>query len=216
VTPAGTDTLPYEALFTNPVPGLSPTATSRDYQYGLYIQDDWVQNEHLTWNIGARWDYERNLGFLNYVTPASVVAAYGAQDPNAPAGQTYAQTLANGGVNINDYISNGHNRKAYTGEFQPRLGFSLDINADQQHVIFGGYGRSYDRDLYDYLQVEVTNRHYPNTRCISRTPPPPRRMVALERLALLGIRSTSAVWPTFSRSSRRAPPARKSMPSITI
>ncbi len=81
--------------------------------------------------------------------------------PTAPAGQTYAQTLANGGVNVNDYISNGHNRKAYTGEFQPRLGFSLDLNADQRHVIFGGYGRSYDRDLYDYLQVEVTKAALP-------------------------------------------------------
>jgi outer membrane receptor protein involved in Fe transport len=161
VSSAGTDALPYEALFTNPVPGLSPTATSRDYQYGLYLQDDWVQNEHLTWNLGVRWDYERNLGFLDYVTPAAVVAAYGAQDPNAPAGQTYAQTLAKGGVNINNYISNGHNRKAYTDEFQPRLGFSLDINADQRHVIFGGYGRSYDRDLYDYLQVEVTKSALP-------------------------------------------------------
>jgi outer membrane receptor protein involved in Fe transport len=161
VSPAGTDALPYEALFTNPVPGLSPTATSRDYQYGLYLQDDWVQNEHLTWNLGVRWDYERNLGFLDYVTPAAVVAAYGAQDPNAPAGQTYAQTLAKGGVNINDYISNGHNRKAYADEFQPRLGFSLDLNADQRHVIFGGYGRSYDRDLYDYLQVEVTKAALP-------------------------------------------------------
>jgi outer membrane receptor protein involved in Fe transport len=161
VSPAGTDALPYKALFTNPVPGLSPTATSRDYQYGLYIQDDWVQNEHLTWNLGVRWDYERNLGFLDYVTPAAVVAAYGAQDPNAPAGQTYAQTLAKGGVNINDYVSTGNNRKAYTSEFQPRLGFSVDINGDQQHVVFGGYGRSYDRDLYDYLQVEVTKSALP-------------------------------------------------------
>jgi outer membrane receptor protein involved in Fe transport len=161
VTPAGTDALPYKALFTNPVPGLSPTANSRDYQYGIYLQDDWVQNEHLTWNLGVRWDYERNLGFLDYVTPAAVVAAYGAQDPNAPAGQTYAQSLAKGGVNINDYISNGHNRKAYADEFQPRLGFSVDINGDQQHVVFGGYGRSYDRDLYDYLQVEVTKAALP-------------------------------------------------------
>jgi outer membrane receptor protein involved in Fe transport len=161
VSPAGTDTLPYKAFFTDPVPGLSPTAQSRDYQYGLYLQDDWVQNEHLTWNIGARWDYERNLGYLDYVTPAAVVAAYGLQDPAAPAGQTYAQTLAKGGVNINDYISTGHNRKAYTGEFQPRLGFSFDINADQRHVVFGGYGRSYDRDLYDYLQVEVTKSALP-------------------------------------------------------
>jgi outer membrane receptor protein involved in Fe transport len=161
VTPAGTDALPYKALFTNPVPGLSPTATSRDDQFGVYIQDDWIQNEHLTWNIGVRWDYEKNLGYLNYVTPAAVVAAYNTQDPRAPAGQTYAQSLALGGVNVNDYISTGNNRKAYTGEFQPRLGFSFDLNADQKHVIFGGYGRSYDRDLYDYLQVEVTKSALP-------------------------------------------------------
>ena len=161
VTAAGTDALPYKALFTDPVPGLSPTAKSRDEQFGVYFQDDWVQNEHLTWNLGVRWDYEKNLGYLDYVTPANVVAAYKAQDPNAPAGQTYAQTLAKGGVNINDYISNGHNRSAYTGEFQPRLGFSLDLNADQRHVVFGGYGRSYDRDLYDYLQVEVTKSALP-------------------------------------------------------
>jgi outer membrane receptor protein involved in Fe transport len=157
----GTDAVPYKALFTDPVAGLNPTAKSRDDQLGLYLQDDWVQNEHLTWNIGVRWDYEKNLGYLNYVTPADVVAAYNSQDPRAPAGQTYAQTLAKGGVNINDYISTGNNRKAYTGEFQPRLGFSYDLNADQRHVIFGGYGRSYDRDLYDYLQVEVTKSALP-------------------------------------------------------
>jgi outer membrane receptor protein involved in Fe transport len=161
VTPAGTAALPYEAQFTNPVPGLNPTARAKDDQFGLYLQDDWVQNEHLTWNIGARWDYEKNLGYLDLVTPANVVAALNAQDPNAPAGQTYAQTLAKGGVNISDYISNGHNRSAYTGEFQPRLGFSLDLNADQRHVIFGGYGRSYDRDLYNDLQVEVTKAALP-------------------------------------------------------
>jgi outer membrane receptor protein involved in Fe transport len=164
VTPAGTAALPYEAQFTNPVPGLNPTARSKDDQLGLYLQDDWVQNEHLTWNIGARWDYEKNLGYLDYVTPANVVAALNGLDPNAQAlfpGQTYAQTLGKGGVNVNDYISTGHNRSAYTGEFQPRLGFALDINADQRHVVFGGYGRSYDRDLYDYLQVETTKAALP-------------------------------------------------------
>jgi outer membrane receptor protein involved in Fe transport len=164
VTPAGTAALPYEAQFTNPVPGLNPTARSKDDQLGLYLQDDWVQNEHLTWNIGMRWDYEKNLGYLDYVTPANVVAAFNGLDPNAQAlfpGQTYAQTLAKGGVNINDYISNGHNRSAYTGEFQPRLGFAVDLNADQRHVVFGGYGRSYDRDLYDYLQVETTKEALP-------------------------------------------------------
>ena len=170
VTPAGTDTVPYKALFTNPVAGLSPTAQSRDWQYGIYIQDDWVQNEHLTWNLGVRWDIERNLGYLDYVTPPAVAAALHAQDPNAPAGQTYAQSLAKGGVNVDDYISTGHNRKADTGEFQPRLGFSYDLFADQRHVIFGGYGRSYDRDLYDYLQVEVTKAALPENTVYFKNP----------------------------------------------
>jgi outer membrane receptor protein involved in Fe transport len=161
VTTAGTDAIPYQALFTNPVPGQDPTAHSRDHQFGLYLQDDWVQNEHLTWFLGARWDYERNMGYLDYVTPASVVAALNGQDPNAPAGQTYAQSLAKGGVNVNDFISTGHNRSPDKGEFQPRLGFAVDINADQRHVVFGGYGRSYDRDLYDYLQLEVTKSALP-------------------------------------------------------
>jgi outer membrane receptor protein involved in Fe transport len=164
VTPAGTAALPYEAQFTNPVAGLNPTARAKDDQFGLYLQDDWVQNEHLTWNVGARWDYEKNLGYLDFVTPANVVAALNGPDPNAQTlfpGQTYAQTLAKGGININDYISTGHNRSAYTGEFQPRLGFAVDLNADQRHVVFGGYGRSYDRDLYENLQLEVTKEALP-------------------------------------------------------
>jgi hypothetical protein len=88
------------------------------------------------------------------------VAAMTGPDPSAP-GQTYAQTLALGGVNVNDNISNGHNRKAPMDEIQPRLGFSVDLNADQKHVVYGGYGRSYDRDLYDYLQVEQTKQALP-------------------------------------------------------
>ncbi|MCT7057404.1 hypothetical protein, partial [Salmonella enterica] len=83
---------------------------------------------------------------LNYVTPASVIAAINSQDPNAPAGQTYAQTLAKGGVNINDYISTGNNRKAQKNEIQPRIGFSNDLFGDEEHGIFGGWGRSYDRN----------------------------------------------------------------------
>jgi len=164
VTAAGTAATPYRAFFTNPAAGLDPTAHSTDKQFGVYFQDDWAVNERLIWNLGVRWDVEKNSSYLDYVTPANVVAALFSLDPNAQAlfpGQTYAQTLAKGGVNINDYISNGHNRSAYMGEFQPRLGFSFDINADQKHVVFGGYGRSYDRDLYNFLQVEQTKSALP-------------------------------------------------------
>jgi outer membrane receptor protein involved in Fe transport len=163
VTAAGTDPIPYKAFFTNPVPGLNPVAESKDKQFGVYFQDDWAASDRLIWNLGLRWDYEKNPSYLNYVTPANVVAALTGPnpDPAAPPGQTYAQALALGGVNVNDYISNGHNRSAYTGEWQPRLGFSFDINGDQKHVVFGGAGRSYDRNLYDYLQVEQTKAALP-------------------------------------------------------
>lgn len=163
VDPTGTAATPYKVFFPNPVPGLNPVARSSDKQFGTYIQDDWAVNDKLTLNLGVRWDYEKNPSYLNYVTPANVIAAFNSPnpDPSAPAGQTYAQALALGGVNLNDYISNGHNRKAYKGEIQPRLGFSYDLDADEQHVIFGGAGRAYDRDLYDYLQLEQTKSSLP-------------------------------------------------------
>jgi outer membrane receptor protein involved in Fe transport len=163
VTPAGTAATPYQVFFTNPVPGLSDTAKSTNTQFGVYFQDDWAANDRLTWNLGVRWDIENSPGYNDYVTPADVVAALNGPnpDPAAPKGQTYAQALALGGVNVKDYISNGHDRGPYKGEFQPRLGFSFDMNADQRHVIFGGYGRSYDRDLFDYLQVETTKAALP-------------------------------------------------------
>ncbi len=171
VDPAtGTDATPYKAFFPSPVPGLSPVSRSKDKQFGLYVQDDWAVNDKLTLNLGVRWDYEKNPSYLNYVTPANVIAALNSQDPNAPAGQTYAQSLALGGIDVNDYISNGHNRKAPKNEFQPRLGFSYDLNGDEQHVIFGGAGRAYDRNLYDYLQLEQTKSALPEFNVYFRDP----------------------------------------------
>ncbi|WP_254425138.1 TonB-dependent receptor [Rhodanobacter sp. B04] len=155
-TAGGTEAIPYSVQFGSPTPGQSPVARSSDKQFGTYIQDDWAVNDKLTLNLGIRWDYEETPSYLNYVTPANVVAAFNSQDPNAPAGQTYAQTLAKGGVNINDYISTGNNRSAPKNNFAPRFGFSYDLNGDENHVIFGGIGRSYDRNLYESLQVEQT------------------------------------------------------------
>ncbi|WP_445144810.1 TonB-dependent receptor [Dyella sp. Tek66A03] len=156
VTPDGTLPIPYKVQFPSPAPGLNPEVSTTSRQFGAYIQDDWTVDEHLTLNLGLRWDLEQTPSYLNYVTPANVVAAFGMQDPAAPAGQTYAQTLAKGGVNVNDYISTGNNRSAPKGNFQPRLGFSYDLNGDQAHVFHAGIGRSFDRNLYQILQLEQT------------------------------------------------------------
>ena len=198
-------------FFPAAAPGLSPVSTSKNKQFGTYIQDDWAVNDHLTLNLGVRWDYEESPAYLDYVTPANVVAALNAPNPDssAPPGQTYAQALALGGVNVNDYISNGHNRSAPKNEWQPRLGFSYDLNGDEQHVIFGGAGRAYDRDLFDYLQLEQTKQalseftYYFQDASTAAATTTPRR-------ASPGIRSISTAWRTCRRWSRRATSARKS------
>ncbi|TLZ25703.1 MAG: TonB-dependent receptor, partial [Gammaproteobacteria bacterium] len=172
VSATGTAPIPYKVFFTDPVPGLNPVATSDNKQFGIYLQDDWATTDKLILNVGVRWDYERTPSYLDYVTPANVVAALNGPNPSPlTPGQTYAQALALGGVNVNDYISNGHNRSAYATEIQPRLGFSYDLQADQRHVIFGGVGRSYDRDLFDYLQLEETKQALPQFTINFNRPP---------------------------------------------
>jgi len=163
-TSAGLYATPYLVQFPVSFAGAgAPSAESTDKQYSLYLQDDWTVNRNLTVNAGVRWDYEKVPLFDNYVTPAGVVQALNSPglltngySPNL----TYAQLLAKSfpgdpATNINDYISNGSNRKP-PNNIAPRLGFAYDINADQQHVVFGGYGRSYDRNLFDTLSYETT------------------------------------------------------------
>jgi len=164
VDDTGTQANPYQVNFSNPVAGLNPISETKSKQYGGYIQDDWAVTDKLTLNLGVRWDLERTPSYVDWVTPANVVDAFNQLDPAAQGqfpGQTYAQTLAKGGININDYISNGKNRHPYNKEWQPRLGFSYDLFGDEAHVIHGGVGRSYDRNLYDYLQLEQTKSAIP-------------------------------------------------------
>jgi outer membrane receptor protein involved in Fe transport len=158
VSAAAAATTPYRALFALPVPGFSPVAVTEDEQLGLFVQDDWVVNDHLTLNLGIRWDIERNPSYLDFETPQFLIDALNTE---VAPGLTYAETLAlspdpNTAYDIGDYLSTGDNRSADDGAIAPRLGFSYDLFGDQQHVIFGGAGRAYDRTLYDYLQLERT------------------------------------------------------------
>ena len=153
-TPVGTNAIPYQVNFNTAFAGASPIVTTKSKQFGLYIQDDWDVNDKLQLNIGIRWDYEKIPSYLDNVTPAEVVAALTGPGTRPNVSATYAEQLAKGGIDINDYISNGNSRKADKNNFAPRLGFSYDFNGDESLVLFGGVGRSYDRNLYDYMGLE--------------------------------------------------------------
>ena len=161
VTPSGlpANPIPYEVQFPVINAGISaPSVTTTDKQYSAYVQDDWQVNNHLTLNLGVRWDHEVVPAYLDFVTPANVVSAINGLFPGTT--QSYASVLAQGygsmpGFDINDYISNGKNRKA-PNNFSPRIGFSYDVNGDGRHVIFGGYARAYNRNQFSTLALEVT------------------------------------------------------------
>lgn len=135
-------------------------ANFNNKQYGIYLQDDWTLSKQLELNLGVRYDYESNMLNNDYVTPADRVAALKALDVTRygitpPAGQTYAQSLAKGGVNIDDYIATGNSRKPYKSAFAPRVGFSYDLFSDRNSVVFGGWGRSYDRTMANHALDEM-------------------------------------------------------------
>lgn len=115
----------------------SPQLKAKDTLIGLYAQDEWKPDEHWTLNAGLRWDLETNQNNNNYVTPANIAAAL----------RAYEGWQARG-IDPNDYISTGNERKPEYGAFQPRLGFSYDVYGDRDLVIFGGAGRYFDRSLF--------------------------------------------------------------------
>lgn len=150
-TPLGSTTLntttPYQMNFQALAGGFTDAQLrSKNFQLGLYIQDDWDISDRLTVNLGLRWDYEETPAFLNYVHSAAQVAAV--QPANYP-------NLVGANYNINDYISTGNERKAFTGAFQPRFGFNYKIDEAGRFAIFGGFGRSYDRTQFDFIQQEL-------------------------------------------------------------
>ncbi len=159
VTPSGVAATPDEVQYPNLTAGYnSASVTTNDKQFGAYIQDDWDVDQHLEINLGLRVDHEEVPAYLKYVTPANVVAAINGPFPGA--NETYAAALAKSapgspGININNYISTGSNRKA-PYNFAPRLGFSYDFGGDGRVVLFGGYARSYNRNVFNTLALETT------------------------------------------------------------
>ncbi len=122
----------------------NPDFTTNNHEIGAYAQDDWSPTPRLTLNVGLRWDYESNMLDNSYVTPPAVKAAL---DTVVPA----------------KYFTDGTQRPAFKGAFQPRLGFSYALDEAGRTTVFGGFGVYFDRDLYDQVSViEQYNQQHPN------------------------------------------------------
>ena len=142
-----TTAAPYAGrINVNPAPGLN----AKETQIGLYVSDEWKPDEHWTINAGLRWDFESNPNNKDYVTPPAIAAAL----------RAYPGWAARG-IDPEDFISNGHNRKPFYGAFQPRLGVAYDVRGDRDLVIFGGAGRYYDRNLF--IQGVIEQQQNANT-----------------------------------------------------
>lgn len=131
--------------------GGNPEVEAKTTQVGLFAQDDWEVNEHLLLNLGLRWDLDTNAKNNDFVTPDRARQALRAlgEDPR----------LQGAFFDVEDYISDG-DRKAEWDNFAPRIGFSYDLNADQRTVLFGGYGRYYDRALFRSAAEETLLAQY--------------------------------------------------------
>jgi outer membrane receptor protein involved in Fe transport len=109
----------------------NPDLSTDNRQIGFYLQDDWNVNSRLTVNAGVRWDYESDMLNNDYVTPDDVRAA------TAPF------------VDAARYFTDGDDRPPFYAAWQPRVGVSYDLTGAGRHVLFGGYGRYYDRVIYN-------------------------------------------------------------------
>jgi outer membrane receptor protein involved in Fe transport len=118
--------MPYKASIGSGNPDLS----TNNREFGVYVQDDWRISSRLSANIGLRWDFETDELNNGYVTPAAVRAGF-----------------AN--VYSSDYFTDGTNRPTYYGAVQPRVGLSFDVTGDGRTVAYAGFGKYYDRTLYN-------------------------------------------------------------------
>jgi outer membrane receptor protein involved in Fe transport len=149
---------PFHARLGAGNPGLSFNNT----QFGIYAQDDWQVLANLTINLGVRWDYETNMVNNDYVTPPALV------DALQNACTTFSQPIGGQSswcipeiLDLQRYTTDGNRRDPYTGMIQPRLGFAWDVASDGKTVVFGGWGRYYDRVILNDIFDESYRQTHP-------------------------------------------------------
>jgi hypothetical protein len=135
----------------------------RNWEVGIYGQDDWKVNKRLTLNLGLRWDlFTRHTeqgdvattfipgpgsGFVNQVQNANQFFGTGTCiQPANEFNAILAGECGTGGFAPTKSLSTGdHNN------FGPRVGFAWDVFGNGKTSIRGGFGVSYEGTLYNPL-----------------------------------------------------------------
>lgn len=131
-----------------------PALEFSNTQAGLYLQDDWQVTGNLTLNLGVRWDYESNMINNDYRTPPELASALesACRTYGAPVNGQTTWCLRDF-LDLDRYTTDGSERDPYYGMIQPRLGFAYDFGGNGRTVLFGGWGKYYDRvnlnDIFD-------------------------------------------------------------------
>jgi Carboxypeptidase regulatory-like domain/TonB dependent receptor/TonB-dependent Receptor Plug Domain len=118
----------------------SPLLPFKEFDLGLYVQDDWKVRNDLTLNIGMRWDwYQQAINLLHDNSVRQQTGPSPLWSTALPLSQTTVPSVPN------VY----HN-------FAPVLGFAWtpNINGDNKTVVRGGFRLAYDPAFYNmFLNV---------------------------------------------------------------
>jgi hypothetical protein len=143
----------------------------RDYEVGAYVQDDWKATRRLTLNLGLRWDlYTRHNEEDNLATTFKLGSGNGViqqlQNANAPLGSpncnpaspstvVLAGVCGPGGFAPTNQLGPNHYK-----DFGPRFGFAYDVFGNGKTSLRGGFGISYEGELYNPLSNSRWNPPY--------------------------------------------------------
>jgi Carboxypeptidase regulatory-like domain/TonB dependent receptor/TonB-dependent Receptor Plug Domain len=126
-----------------------PETGRRNYNLGIFAQDDWRLTSKLTLNAGIRWEYESPLTIATNIY--------------SRINLTNGQLLAAGLNGVSDSL-NIHTPKA---DFSPRIGLAYSIN--DKTVVRAAFGTFYGT-IFQNLGGQLAYPGYDNTNSLSQVP----------------------------------------------
>ncbi len=156
-----------------------PQIQARFHQFEIYLQDDWTLSRRLTLNMGLRWQYMPPIASWpnntsafdpNYYDPkvAAVINPTSGAIVSAPSPYNGLVLPGNGfsdkakQVVPSTVYNNPQVQALFHGlppglvntvynTFSPRAGFAFDVTGQQNTVLRGGFGMSYERVEGNYI-----------------------------------------------------------------